>query len=54
MAYRGQSGYPISGHLTALQRPYNGAFLFVLYAIAPFPCHRFIRACYDLSICEVT
>ncbi len=38
-----------------LNAPNNGAFfLFVLYTIARNLCRRFIQACYDLFICELT
>jgi hypothetical protein len=35
-----------------LNRPRNGALLFVLYAIERFLCHGFMLACYDVVICE--
>jgi hypothetical protein len=35
-----------------LNRPSNGALLFVLYAIECFLCHGFMPACYDVVICE--
>jgi hypothetical protein len=34
--------------------PETGRFLFVLYAIGSFLCHRFMPAVYDANICEVT
>jgi hypothetical protein len=37
-----------------LKRPIDGAFLFVLYVVGQFLCHRFMAACYDFFICEVT
>jgi hypothetical protein len=37
-----------------LQRPNRGAFLFVLYTIGHYFCHRFMAVCYDEVICEVT
>jgi hypothetical protein len=36
-----------------LNRPSNGALLFVLDAIERFLCHGFMLACYDVCICKV-
>ena len=44
-----------TSHMTCfLSRPFLGAFLFVLYAMGYFLCHRFMPIDYHADICEVT